>query len=124
MQRTLIMPSSFRQHAVRMLTRCARASALQRRMSLLPPASVSLVGSVARGTALAPDVVADVAIEMPAACFEGKDHINHRFHVKRAVYISAVAAHLKSRDFKRLTWVVLNHDPRSVLLPFASIFLG
>jgi U3 small nucleolar RNA-associated protein 22 len=91
-------------------------------MVLSPPASISLVGSVAKGTALGPDVVADVAIEMPRAMFEGKDHLNDRFHVKRAIYISAVAAHLKSLGFKRLTWVVLNNDPRRVLLLFVSIF--
>ena len=93
-------------------------------MSVLPPASVSLVGSLPRDTAVGSDVVVDVAIEMPKRCFEGKDHLNHRYHVKRAVYLTAVAAHLKARGFKRLNWVVTNHDPRSVLRPFATIGEG
>ena len=67
-------------------------------------------------------MVADVAIEMPRAFFERKDHLNDRFHVKRASYISAVAAHLESRGFKPLTWVVLNNDSRCVQLLSASIF--
>ena len=85
---------------------------LQRKWTAAPPASVHLIGSVATETAMASDVVADVAIEMPSTCFEGKDHLNHRYHVKRAAYLSLMAAHLKSRGIKRLSWVVVNHDAR------------
>ena len=64
------------------------------------------------GTAVGRDAVADVAMEMPSACFESKDHLNHRYHVKRALYLTAVAAHLRSYGFKRLTWVLVNDDAR------------
>lgn len=88
---------------------------MQHKMSAMPPAAVDLIGSLAMGTAVGRDAVADVAMEMPGACFEGKDHLNHRYHVKRALYLTAVAAHLRSCGYKRLTWVLMNEDARSVL---------
>ncbi len=85
---------------------------LQRKWTAAPPTSVDLIGSFGTETAVGSGVVADVALEMPSGCFEGKDHLNHRYHVKRAAYLSVVAAHLKSRGIKRLSWVVVNHDAR------------
>ena len=87
---------------------------VQRKWSALPPAGVYLIGSLATETAVGSDVIVDVAIEMPSACFEGKDHLNHRYHVKRALYLTAVVAHLKKRGFEQTSWVLVNHDARSV----------
>lgn len=61
----------------------------------LPPTSVSIIGSYASGVSLGPHLNVDVAIEMPSKCFQGSDHLNHRYHRKRALYLCQIVSHLK-----------------------------
>ncbi|XP_034245395.1 nucleolar protein 6 isoform X2 [Thrips palmi] len=64
--------------------------------NFIPPSSISIVGSHAIGCSLGPHLNVDIAIEMPSKCFQGSDHINHRYHRKRALYLCQVIAHLKA----------------------------
>ena len=43
-----------------------------------PPAAVSVVGSYALRTVARPEVVVDVAVEIPGACLFKKAHLNYR----------------------------------------------
>jgi len=56
-----------------------------------------VVGSFLLGTVAKPDVVVDVEVTMPAATFQPKDHLNHRYFHKRALYLAHLAAHLRGR---------------------------
>lgn len=52
---------------------------LQRPFVFRPPARVVAVGSFALRAALAPAPTVDLALLMPAACFDNKDQLNHRW---------------------------------------------
>eukprot|EP00887_Chlorella_sp_A99_P002636 scaffold6.g2636.t1 len=56
-----------------------------------PPARVRVVGSFALRAAAGPSPCVDVAVEMPAECFDAKDQLNHRYHAKRALYLAHLA---------------------------------
>ena len=86
---------------------------LQRPLKVHPPLAVNLIGSLAFGTATAEDVIADVAMEMPRESFDEKDHLNHRYHVKRAVYLTSVAQFLEQQTGVKICgWGLINHDSR------------
>uniref|UniRef100_A0A8D2Q7D4 Nucleolar protein 6 n=1 Tax=Varanus komodoensis TaxID=61221 RepID=A0A8D2Q7D4_VARKO len=57
----------------------------------LPPAAVKVVGSYLLGTCIKPEVHVDVAMVMPREIFQDKDHLNQRYHRKRALYLAWVA---------------------------------
>lgn len=68
-----------RQHASLRLMRPPVCSVLQKPFTFQPPTSIQQVGSFALGAATrarAPSL--DLAVEMPAACFDSKDQLNHR----------------------------------------------
>ncbi|WIA14624.1 hypothetical protein OEZ85_003130 [Tetradesmus obliquus] len=65
--------------------------------SIRAPAAVQLIGSWALGAAgRLPGAAAavDVAVQMPSSCLRHKDILNYRYHAKRAVFLSALAAQL------------------------------
>lgn len=51
---------------------------LQKPFVFRAPTHVRMVGSFGLKAAAAPAVCIDVAVEMPAACFNEKDRLNHR----------------------------------------------
>ncbi|CAL8472362.1 g11905 [Coccomyxa elongata] len=89
----------------------------QRPLRFHPPASVRLIGSWAAHTAAQPSVGVDVAVEMPRACFDEKDHLNHRYFARRAQYLGELAAALrKTPSFRQVSWEFLGHDARKPVL--------
>jgi U3 small nucleolar RNA-associated protein 22 len=86
---------------------------LQRPLPFAPPTSVSIIGSHATDTAIQGDNVVDVAVAMPASCFDHKDHLNHRYHAKRALYLAAVAQHLRKQPaYAEQQWGLFDDDVR------------
>ncbi|CAG5125475.1 unnamed protein product [Candidula unifasciata] len=63
----------------------------------LPPVNVRLSGSFVLDTAVKPDVVADVVMEIPKESFNPKDYLNQRYTRKRALYLAAVASKLHKK---------------------------
>lgn len=59
------------------------------------PTSVSVIGSFGAGCCLGPDIKIDVKVEMPQICFDMKDYLNHKYHVKRALYLAYIAGKLQ-----------------------------
>ena len=57
--------------------------------------TVHVVGSYLLGTCTRYNKNVDVAVEMPSACFQAKDHLNNKYFAKRACYLSVVAAALR-----------------------------
>ena len=95
------------------ITHKACTRLLQRPLRFHPPASVRLIGSWAAHTAAQPSVGVDVAVEMPRACFDEKDHLNHRYFARRAQYLGELAAVLrKTPAFRQVSWEFLGHDAR------------
>lgn len=52
---------------------------LQRPFVFRPPTRVTVVGSFGLRCSVAPALAADLAVLMPAACFDSKDQLNHRW---------------------------------------------
>lgn len=72
------------------------------RFAFKAPAAVAVVGSfllrhICR-TAEASNV--DLAVEMPAAIFQEKDFVNHRYYQKKAFYLAALAVHIRTQAAK------------------------
>ncbi|KAI0221248.1 U3 snoRNP protein [Massospora cicadina] len=61
----------------------------QYKFSARPPSKVQLVGSYPLGTLMRSNLTVDLMVEMPAALFQDKDYVNHRYFHKRAFYIAA-----------------------------------
>eukprot|EP00884_Botryococcus_braunii_P010162 jgi/Botrbrau1/19147/Bobra.0077s0059.1 len=86
-----------------------------------PPSSVAVAGSAALKTAAKPNLVADVAVEMPAACFHDKDFLDGRYLYRRAVYLDILAKALRESPKKtfrkgKLRWSCLHGDARKPVL--------
>lgn len=78
-----------------------------------PPTEVSLVGSSALQSLAKPNTVIDLAVTMPKACFYEKDHLDCKYHGKRALWLVVIAAQLKKHAlFKQQEWVLLQNDAR------------
>jgi hypothetical protein len=87
---------------------------VQRALRFHPAARVYAIGSWAARTMARPGTVVDVAVEMPRACFDEKDHLNHRYFARRAQYLGHLAAALRKHvAFKQVTWEFLCHGVRS-----------
>jgi U3 small nucleolar RNA-associated protein 22 len=93
-----------------------------RSFAFQPPQQVRLIGSFAINAASHPSSIADVAIVMPRSCFDDKDYLNHRYHAKRALYLSHVAAVLQARaerlGIADINWDVLRGDARRPTVVF------
>lgn len=86
---------------------------VQRPLPFAPPTSVSIVGSHATDTAVQGDNVVDVAVQLPASCFEHKDHLNHRYHAKRALYLATLSQQIRKQPaYADQHWGVFNDDVR------------
>jgi U3 small nucleolar RNA-associated protein 22 len=60
-----------------------------------------------------PVTAVDVAVEMPRACFDEKDHLNHRYLARRAQYLGEIVGALSTKAaFRQLSWGFLSHDIR------------
>ena len=60
-----------------------------------------------------PSATVDVAVEMPRACFDEKDHLNGRYFARRAQYLGELAAALRKKpSFMQVSWEFLGHDAR------------
>ncbi|KAK9814240.1 hypothetical protein WJX72_002757 [[Myrmecia] bisecta] len=96
---------------------------VQPSMPVRAPARVEVVGSFRTHMVARPAAVVDVAIEIPKACFDNKDQLNHRYYAKRALYLAVVAEHLqKHAMFAAQTWELFNHDIRKPLLVITPQF--
>eukprot|EP01048_Picozoa_sp_COSAG05_P017212 COSAG05_NODE_2316_length_3241_cov_1.737110_2_plen_373_part_00 len=74
------------------------------RLAWEPPQEVEFIGSIASGTAVSSGEVldgtytntrgqvqnVDIALQMPRSCFLAKDHLNHKYSDKRALYLAVV----------------------------------
>ena len=71
------------------------------------------IGSWAAHTMAQPSATVDIAVEMPRACFDEKDHLNGRYIARRAQYLGELAAALRKKPtFRQLSWDFLGHDAR------------
>lgn len=60
---------------------------------------VTVIGSYAICAVARPDMTVDVAVQLPPGLVLPKAHLNHRYHVIRAVYLLAVARHLRDVSY-------------------------
>lgn len=62
---------------------------------IAPKSAATLIGSMATATAIGPLVHADIAVEMPAQCFQKDNYANLVYHKKRALYLRRLANDLR-----------------------------
>ena len=97
-----------------------------RKFTFHAPSEVTVIGTFAINAAAAmPTPTLDLAIQMPAECFDNKDQLNHRYHAKRALYVAHIAETLQQhRKFAAaaelkiasLRWDAFRGDPRRPVL--------
>ena len=94
-----------------------------RKFTFNQPEKVQVVGSFVIEAAVLPSPCLDLALILPAECFDDKDQLNHRYHAKRALYLSHIAAALrkesKTTDQLRISeidWDLIRGDPRRPIL--------
>ncbi len=63
----------------------ARVLTVQRALRFAPPERVYTVGSWAAKTMAQPNRTVDIALQMPASCFDEKDQLNGRYFARLAV---------------------------------------
>ncbi|KAI8075247.1 Nrap protein [Gongronella butleri] len=83
------------------------------------PTAVHLVGSYALKTIIKSKHQwnVDVAVEMPKELFQEKDHLNHRYLYKRALYLSMLAHAVKScKKGFQVEFAYLNGDVRKPIV--------
>lgn len=62
----------------------------------IAPKSIKVIGSYKLNTLVGPTYAVDVAIEMPAECFQKENYLNLIYHQKKALYLSYLAIKLKN----------------------------
>lgn len=63
----------------------------------LKPTSIDIVGSWPISLASKVQTCVDVDVEIPSGCLQKDDHLNYRYHHKRALYLSYIAGHLRKQ---------------------------
>uniref|UniRef100_A0A2C9LX97 Nucleolar protein 6 n=1 Tax=Biomphalaria glabrata TaxID=6526 RepID=A0A2C9LX97_BIOGL len=83
----------------------------------LPPTEVRLTGSMTLDTIVKPNLIVDLVLQMPKACFEPKDYLNQRYVRKRALYLCVVASHLsKNKQIEDLKFTYMMSNPYKPVL--------
>ncbi|KAJ7523478.1 hypothetical protein O6H91_18G051300 [Diphasiastrum complanatum] len=79
--------------------------------------SVETVGSYSLQALVKPVLVVDLAVRIPKTCFHEKDYLNHRYHVKRSLFLAMIEKHLRSSAIiKQVEWAFFQHDARKPVL--------
>ncbi|KAG2496823.1 hypothetical protein HYH03_005229 [Edaphochlamys debaryana] len=68
-------------------------------LTIKPPSAVTVVGSYAFRGLAQPGATVDVAVQLPTDFLAPKAHLNHRYAARRAVYLLAVAGHLRDVSY-------------------------
>ncbi|KAL1914891.1 uncharacterized protein VTP21DRAFT_7807 [Calcarisporiella thermophila] len=99
-------------------------SATQYKFAFKRPTSVHVAGSFPLKTIVRTrgNFNVDVVVEMPAALFQEKDHLNYRYFYKRAYYLAVLAKEIQgSKELKvNLEFSALNGDNRRPVLILKS----
>ncbi|GAB1599819.1 nucleolar protein 6-like [Argonauta hians] len=81
------------------------------------PSSVNIIGSFALDVCLKLGLHVDLAVKIPQRSFSAKDYLNQRYVRKRALYLVAMAAHLKEKDcVEELNFTYHHGDPYKPIL--------
>ncbi|CAK9267471.1 unnamed protein product [Sphagnum jensenii] len=87
------------------------------RFKFRKPEWVRVVGSYGTHTIAKPVQQVDIAVRIPKSCFHEKDYLNHRYHVKRALYLVVLEKHLcQCSAIKTVDWGSFLEDARKPVL--------
>lgn len=87
------------------------------RFKFRKPEWVRVVGSYGTHTIAKPVQQVDIAVRIPKSCFHEKDYLNHRYHVKRALYLVVLEKHLcQCSAIKAVDWGSFLEDARKPVL--------
>ncbi|XP_034112362.1 nucleolar protein 6 isoform X2 [Drosophila albomicans] len=91
---------------------------------IAPSAPPKFIGSATTETLLGPNIVVDVALEMPAACFQKDDYLNLVYDQKRALYLAYVASKLKQNTAFSADKFAYNYHANNPLKPVLEMTPG
>lgn len=78
---------------------------MQKPFNFEPPSAVAIVGSYDINAACKPSPYIDLAVQIPTSSLDSKDQLNHRYHAKRALYLSHLRKALsKLPEVKSVDW--------------------
>ncbi|ESQ53434.1 hypothetical protein EUTSA_v10024292mg [Eutrema salsugineum] len=81
------------------------------------PNGFTVCGSYSIRSMAKPDASVDLLLHLPKECFYEKDYMNHRYHVKRCLYLCVIRKHLlSSSSFEKVEWSTLQNEARKPVL--------
>ncbi|XP_054163483.1 nucleolar protein 6-like [Oppia nitens] len=83
------------------------------------PKVIKIIGSYDLKTLIGPQIVVDLAVEIPTECWQRQDNLNHRYFRKRALYICYICQMIKSWELigdMKFTYFNGNHMKPIVLV--------
>lgn len=97
----------------------------QRPLRFGSPDAIEVGGDFATKTLAAPDASLDIWLTIPATCFLHKDHLNHQYHIRRALYLAGIALELnKLAIFRTQHWEFHQQNPRSIPSSSSEVLVG
>ncbi|XP_063980867.1 nucleolar protein 6 [Diachasmimorpha longicaudata] len=87
----------------------------------LKPSNISPIGSYSLGTAVGPNVVIDVMVEMPSSLFQKHDYQDYRYLRKRSIYLSYIAASLPDSLVEKKNFFGESYMPGLKVIPAGSL---
>ena len=75
----------------------------------LKPSNISVIGSYAFDATIGPNIIIDLAVEIPEKLFQKGDYQNFRYLRKRAIYLSHIASNIRN-DLAQEKFFVGNNE--------------
>lgn len=89
------------------------------KFKFVTPSKISIIGSHAAATIIGPNLSIDIAVEIPAECFEKDNYMNMIYHKKKATYLSYLA--LKLQAFEQIKEIKFSFFKDNPLCPVLEI---
>eukprot|EP00112_Aurelia_sp_Birch-Aquarium-sp1_P004342 Seg149.9 transcript_id=Seg149.9/GoldUCD/mRNA.D3Y31 product="Nucleolar protein 6" protein_id=Seg149.9/GoldUCD/D3Y31 len=81
------------------------------------PSTIKVIGSYLLSTVTRPNHNVDLAVGLPEDCFQAKDHLNFRYHTKRAMYLTILASKLSAwNEISSVQFGRIANDPFKPIL--------
>ena len=86
-------------------------------MKFAQPRSIKIIGSCSTNTMVGPELIVDVAVEIPPTVIKKADCENYVYFKKRAMYLAYIAAHLDDDLFEKKSFYGNQMKPMLKIVP-------
>ena len=87
----------------------------------LKPSNISIIGSYALDAIICPNIIIDVAVEMPENLFQKGDYQNYRYLRKRAIYLAHLASNIDEDVAEQKSFIGNNEKIILKLVPTGKL---